>query len=682
MSVRRIVQSVLSCKFDEDACSQVENLASTNREQGFGILDAIENSELKNHSETFSSAQVAVYLTYIHRFVVAYGHDIVPLSYKTSICNYLDTKDSELSAILINFGKLIMAKDDEICEFVFQYHFKNRENPLPLRLISAYAELEGKHFFGKLNEFLLDKTTQFYALELLGKIVNNQGARLHEIVETPCFNSLLSLLETEETLLIVLALAVRILAMLLPFIPTSLPPLLDRLLAIMAKIALLSWKNTHQPISVLLSKDMKPITFRRSKFFKESQQLGVCVGLFVVFLYGMFPISFLDFIRLPEQKQIIFAVQPLLSKLAFNSNMLLSKENETSVERWKTKDPHDIVAECMEFTKGGDNDSAGDNSLAVDSVKQQLVSQQKLGLILAAQDNFRKEANTTPQDRFHNAVHKQEKMWLQYLLHQYQQRAAHLGREAMLTRARADEMLSANTRIPVLEAEILALNKHATRQAQEHAQALAREHAWALDTTEKLTKLKAENDALVERCGSLLFDATQLEASRQELIEEVRDKSERLVQLELRLQDAYDELTQTETENTKLRVLSEDLMYWRDQQSIKPGETDMDLLQEEIEQRDENIRDLVEQLEAANAQISALTESYQQGLILLQQLEQEKAEWQEQMSFARNVLEKQRVVDAAKLKSVEEKYTSVKSLYLGVEKRMLELRSENDKARQ
>jgi len=108
----------------------------------------------------------------------------------------------------------------------------------------------------------------------------------------------------------------------------------------------------------------------------------------------------------------------------------------------------------------------------------------------------------------------------------------------------------------------------------------------------------------------------------------------------------------------------------------------MELLHEEIEQRDDNISDLVEQLEAANAQIGAMTESYQEGLVLLQQLEQEKAQWQEQMSFARNVLEKQRLVDAAKLKSVEEKYTSVKSLYLGVEKRMLELRSENDIARQ
>lgn len=85
-----------------------------------------------------------------------------------------------------------------------------------------------------------------------------------------------------------------------------------------------------------------------------------------------------------------------------------------------------------------------------------------------------------------------------------------------------------------------------------------------------------------------------------------------------------------------------------------------------------------------------------------------------EITLARNVLDKQRVVDSAKLKSVEDKYNSVKSLYLGVEvptllplsfhsityikllllfcsfhsivftgsqKRMLELRSENEKAR-
>lgn len=36
---------------------------------------------------------------------------------------------------------------------------------------------------------------------------------------------------------------------------------------------------------------------------------------------------------------------------------------------------------------------------------------------------------------------------------------------------------------------------------------------------------------------------------------------------------------------------------------MKPGESDMELLHEEIEQRDDSISDLVEQLEAANAQI-------------------------------------------------------------------------------
>lgn len=153
----------------------------------------------------------------------------------------------------------------------------------------------------------------------------------------------------------------------------------------------------------------------------------------------------------------------------------------------------------------------------------------------------------------------------------------------MLTSARADEMLSATARVPVLEAEISALHTHINAQIQEHAQVVAQEHAWSRETAQKLTKMKEDNDMLVERCGSLLFDATQLEESRQDLIEEVHEKSERynnmsriwksvrafhinvdfrLIKMELRLQDAYDELTQLETENTKLRALNEDLMYW------------------------------------------------------------------------------------------------------------------------
>ena len=109
-----------------------------------------------------------------------------------------------------------------------------------------------------------------------------------------------------------------------------------------------------------------------------------------------------------------------------------------------------------------------------------------------------------------------------------------VGRESMLTRARADEMLSANTRIPVLEAEISALNAHIAAQAQEHARALAQEQSWARDTTHKLTNMREENDVLMERCGALLFDATQLEVSRQELIEEVNGKSDKYVSMSRR----------------------------------------------------------------------------------------------------------------------------------------------------
>lgn len=67
-----------------------------------------------------------------------------------------------------------MAKDLEICEFFFRYYFQHRENSLVLKVITEYADIDSKHFYLNLDNFLLEKSTQFFALELLGKIVINQ----------------------------------------------------------------------------------------------------------------------------------------------------------------------------------------------------------------------------------------------------------------------------------------------------------------------------------------------------------------------------------------------------------------------------------------------------------------------------------------------------------------------------
>lgn len=38
--------------------------------------------------------------------------------------------------------------------------------------------------------------------------------------------------------------------------------------------------------------------------------------------------------------------------MTFNPNLFLTKESELMIERWKQRDPHDIVAECMGLTRG------------------------------------------------------------------------------------------------------------------------------------------------------------------------------------------------------------------------------------------------------------------------------------------------------------------------------------------
>lgn len=60
--------------------------------------------------------------------------------------------------------------------------------------------------------------------------------------------------------------------------------------------------------------------------------------------------------------------------MSFNPNLFLTKENELMIDRWKQREPHDIVAECMELTRGASHvDSA-----VIEDLKQKLISQQKL----------------------------------------------------------------------------------------------------------------------------------------------------------------------------------------------------------------------------------------------------------------------------------------------------------------
>lgn len=123
--------------------------------------------------------------------------------------------------------------------------------------------------------------------------------------------SLLIWTKTEDTLLVESTLAIRVLSMLLPFVPSSLPPLLPRIFSLVARLSRRAWQNTHQPLTFIASKELKVHSiflsywlFINLPFLQENQQLNVVVGLLVVYLYGMFPCSFLDFIRSHEDKRL------------------------------------------------------------------------------------------------------------------------------------------------------------------------------------------------------------------------------------------------------------------------------------------------------------------------------------------------------------------------------------------
>ncbi len=97
----------------------------------------------------------------------------------------------------------------------------------------------------------------------------------------------------------------------------------------------------------------------------------------------------------------------------------------------------------------------------------------------------------------------------------------------MLANARAEEAVAEKNRIPLLDAEVHTLHTQLLTNTQEHQLALSHLHLWEQEVLAKLQATQTENEALVEKCSSLLLDASVLENARLSAVEELKEKSDR-----------------------------------------------------------------------------------------------------------------------------------------------------------
>ncbi|KYQ89630.1 hypothetical protein DLAC_09595 [Tieghemostelium lacteum] len=198
---------------------------------------------------------------------------------------------------------------------------------------------------------------------------------------------------------------------------------------------------------------------------------------------------------------------------------------------------------------------------------------------------------------------------------------------------------------------------------------------WFHEISDKLQLLSELNDKLKEKNLQLLqqqeISENKIESYRQEL----DSKSAQVLILENKMNEMKIKYQIKEDECKKIRFLNEELLQWKETHKIT--EEDYLRLKETVRLKDDNIGSLSIQLEHAINRNSMLSESLKEvgdrGGIF------ERDENFNISSASKQLLDYQKMLALHKIKTVEEKYSSIKNINLGLQKFIQELKLENEK---
>ncbi|CEG67685.1 hypothetical protein RMATCC62417_04077 [Rhizopus microsporus] len=229
---------------------------------------------------------------------------------------------------------------------------------------------ETKQFFLILNGYFLSSKHRLQIVYLMSEFMRRRRTHLHEILDTPLFDSMLkSLMYDNSTTLI--ATSVTNLIMLLPRICTSLPPFLPQLFYIFARA--ICWDQLrdlrkkqsidstyHSPTYIADGWDCVDYTFSKLSAPPSNPQTGA----FFTSLYGLYPCNFLKFLYKPyayfKEKQFTFpeefdeetfkarTITQVTRHMLHPNLVLMDTESElTDKTRWMKMEPPDVMAQIM-----------------------------------------------------------------------------------------------------------------------------------------------------------------------------------------------------------------------------------------------------------------------------------------------------------------------------------------------
>ncbi|KAK3390924.1 Hamartin protein-domain-containing protein [Podospora didyma] len=235
--------------------------------------------------------------------------------------------------------------------------------------LMVFGKNDPKGFMTALNNLLIKKDNRLYILTLLCRFIFHQPPHLHLILQTPLFVNLLQSLQ-KDTSADVLAMALSALMMIMPHIPSSLVPFLPTLFNIYAR--LLFWdKNSGYSLEHNENPGMAVEDeggWEKVVSTPDEERLSIDrLSIYFTYLYGLYPINFLDYIRKPQRylrhannaEDIDVQAMEIRDRsdrfrkthlLHPNFYSLTIETEKSDLSRWLKSEAEEVVFNCWELS--------------------------------------------------------------------------------------------------------------------------------------------------------------------------------------------------------------------------------------------------------------------------------------------------------------------------------------------
>lgn len=233
-----------------------------------------------------------------------------------------------------------------------------------------YGKKRPRDFMTIVGKYMAKKEYRARTLHLLSDFIRNRPPHLYLILQTPLFGNLMSCLQI-DTSTTMISLALTVLSMVLPHLPSSLVPHLPTLFNIYAR--LLFWEReisaTDFGLDLTMDRRLSPgdASWEKATYSPGFDETAIPQLLnYFTILYGLYPINFMDYIRKPQRylrhaevsNSDEIEVQPTEIRHASeqfrrchvlheNFYTLTIDSEKTDFGRWIKSEPAEVVADCM-----------------------------------------------------------------------------------------------------------------------------------------------------------------------------------------------------------------------------------------------------------------------------------------------------------------------------------------------